>query len=123
MTLATHAITDLHRQATPPADAAAGRLAVRDSLAALDHLETAVPGLSGPLYFDAMRSTPPTLSFGLFDFDSLLSAPLQYRAVKDPSTVDLAADQAAGLTFEVDGQTYRQYRVAYVESISTRFPI
>jgi branched-chain amino acid transport system substrate-binding protein len=114
ITLATHAITDLHRQATPPADAATGRLAVRDSLAAIDRLETAVPGLSGPLYFDAMHSTPPTLSFGLFDFDSLLSAPLQYRAVEDPSTVDLAADQAAGLTFEVDGQTYRQYRVAYV---------
>jgi ABC-type branched-subunit amino acid transport system substrate-binding protein len=114
VTLATHAITDLHGQAPPPADAAAERLAVRDSLAAIDSVGNAVPGLSGPLYFDAMHSTPPTLSFGLFDFDSLLSAPLQYRAVEDPSTVDLAADQAAGLTFEVDGQTYRQYRVAYV---------
>ena len=135
VTLATHAITDLHGQANPPADGAAERLAVRDALAAIDRVETAVPGLSGPLYFDATRSTPPTLSFGLFDFGSLLSAPLQYRAVEDPSTadlaanladglpleivegpstVDLAADEAAGLTFEIDGQTYRQYRVAYV---------
>ena len=114
VTLATHAITDLHGQAIPPADVAAGRLVVRDALAAIDRLESAVPGLGGPLYFDAMRSTPPTLSFGLFDRGSLLSAPLQYRALEDPTAVDLAADRAAGLTFEVDGQIYRQYRVAYV---------
>jgi branched-chain amino acid transport system substrate-binding protein len=114
VTLAAHAITDLPGLTNPSADIAARRLATRDALAAIDSVGNAIPGLSGPLYFDAMRSTPPTLSFGLFDFRSLLSAPLQYRAVDEGSTVDLAADKAAGLTFEIDGQTYRQYRVAYV---------
>jgi branched-chain amino acid transport system substrate-binding protein len=113
-TLAIHAIGELHSAETPPSDIAAERTAIRDALAAIDSVEKAVPGLSGPLYFDATRSAPPSLSFGLFDLGSLLSAPLQYRAEDDPNRFDLAADEAAGLTFAVDDQTYRQYRVAYV---------
>lgn len=115
-TLAIHALGALHVPGAEdaPADIAAARTAIRDALAAIDSVENAVPGLSGPLYFDATRSTPPTLSFGLFDLGTLLSAPLQYRAVDDPARFDLATDEAAGLIFEVDGQSYRQYRVAYV---------
>jgi hypothetical protein len=52
-------------------------------------------------------------SFGVFDRGGLLSAPVQYRALTDP-TLDLAADRAAGRVFEIDGQPFRQYRVAYV---------
>jgi ABC-type branched-subunit amino acid transport system substrate-binding protein len=114
--LAIHAIgqTQVASAEDAPADLAAARTAIRDALAAIDSVENAVPGLSGPLYFDATRSVPPSLSFGLFDLGTLLSAPLQYRAVDDADRFDLATDEAAGLTFEVNDQIYRQYRVAYV---------
>ncbi|MDQ3696174.1 MAG: ABC transporter substrate-binding protein, partial [Chloroflexota bacterium] len=92
----------------------AGRARVRDALDRFDSPETAVPGLSGPLYFDADRSVPQLQSFGRFDRGVLLSALVQYRAVTDPTQSDLAADRAAGLIYDLDGLILRQYRVAYV---------
>lgn len=87
---------------------------MRDALAANDRLETAIPGLGGPLYFDASRSVPQMLSFSVFDRGVLLNAPLQYRPLTDPEKFNLVADEAAGLLFELDGLTFRQYRVVYV---------
>ncbi len=112
-TLATHALGATTTSEAKAADVAEQRRDVRDALAALDSIEDAAPGLSGPLYFNATRSVPQSMSFGLFDRGRLLSAPLQYRAVTDPA-LDLTADRAAGLVFDIDGQPFRQYRVAYV---------
>lgn len=113
-TLAIHALTELDAQGVAQSDTAVARTAVRDALAAMDSPQRAIPGLSGPLYFDDTRSVPQSMSVGLFDLGALLSAPLQYRIVADPTRFDLAADRAAELIFEIDGRPYRQYRVAYV---------
>ena len=113
-TLAVHAIGALEQVAEAPGSVAARRQLVRDTLAANDRLETAIPGLGGPLYFDATHSVPQMLSFGVFDRGVLLNAPLQYRPVTDPGKFDLAADEAAGRLMEVDGLTFRQYRVVYI---------
>jgi branched-chain amino acid transport system substrate-binding protein len=113
-TLALHAIGVLNAVQSPPANLAAARKEIRDALAATDSIDASVAGLNGPLFFDKSNSAPQSLSFGEFDLDRLLSAPIQYRAVQDPERFDLAADLADGRAFEIDGQTFRQYRVVYV---------
>jgi ABC-type branched-subunit amino acid transport system substrate-binding protein len=113
-TLALHAIGMMNGKSTPPADIAAARQQIRDALAATNNVDTSVPGLNGPLYFDKTNSIPQALSFGQFKLDHLLSAPLQYRAVQDPERFDLAADLADGKAFKIGDQVFRQYRVAYV---------
>jgi ABC-type branched-subunit amino acid transport system substrate-binding protein len=113
-TLAIHALTEMTTHDATLSDIAGERTAIRNALAAMDSSERAIPGLSGPLYFDATRSVPQSLSVGLFDLGALLSAPLQYRIVAEPARFDLAADRAAGRVFDIDGHPYRQYRVAYV---------
>lgn len=115
-TLAIHAISGMASDEAQLTLDATPRERVRDALAATNSIARAVPGLSGPLYFDAAQSIPQSLSIGQFDLGALVSAPLQYRAVADPDSLDLGRDAGAtpGLLFEIDGQRYRQYRVAYV---------
>lgn len=112
-TLAFHALGATTASETDAADVAGQREQARDALAALDSVANSVPGLSGPLYFNATRSVPQSMSFGIFEVGRLLSTPVQYRLVSEP-TDDLREDQAAGRIFEIDGQPFRQYRVAYV---------
>lgn len=113
-TLAVHALTGLSEAGINPGDIAAERQQVRDVLAATNSIENAVPGLSGPLYFDDENTVPQALSFGYFDLGSLLSAPLQYRAVINPDSVDLDAAREAGRVFDIHDQPFLQYRVVYV---------
>ncbi|MGH6914998.1 MAG: ABC transporter substrate-binding protein, partial [Geminicoccales bacterium] len=102
-TLAVIALDRLHDAADAPATATARREFIWNTLAANNRPVTAIDGLSGPLYFDASHAVPQMLSFGVFDRGVLLNAPLQYRPVTDPAKFDLAADDAAGLLFELDG--------------------
>lgn len=112
-TLALTALQHASAEDVDPIDVSAARRSVQEGLAAINSLESAVPGLSGPLYFDASNSVPQSLSFGLFERGALHSAPLQYRAVSE-GAVDLAQDRAEGLVFDIGGQPFRQYRVAYI---------
>lgn len=112
-TLALAALPNAIDEDVASPDIAAIRRGVQERLAAIDSLDVAAPGLSGPLYFNASNTVPQSLSFGLFDRGSLQSAPIQYRAVSE-SAVDLTQDRAEGLVFDIAGQPFLQYRVAYV---------
>ncbi|MFT4039943.1 MAG: ABC transporter substrate-binding protein, partial [Thermomicrobiales bacterium] len=90
------------------------RSRVQETLAGLDGAHGTVPGLAGALSFSPDRTVPQSLAIGMFDFGALKTAPVQFRptsAMRDP---DLAADEAAGEAFALDGQVFREYRVVYV---------
>lgn len=87
---------------------------VQRALAGLVGGEVSVPGLEGPLSFNADRSVPEALSIGVFDLGSLQSAPLQYRPTTPGEVNDLDAELASGRVFDLDGEYFRQYRVVYI---------
>ena len=58
---------------------------MRDALAAVNASDVALRGLSGPLFFDELRSVPQTFSVGRFTGRLLTSAPWQYRLDPEPS--------------------------------------
>jgi ABC-type branched-subunit amino acid transport system substrate-binding protein len=95
---------------SPPADL---RQRVQLALAKLVGGEASVPGLEGPLSFNAERSVPEALSIGVFNLGSLQSAPLQYRPARPRAVVDLDAELASGRVFDLNGEYFRQYRVVY----------
>ncbi len=92
---------------------AADREKVRAALASIDSPEQAVPGLDGPLYFDAGRDMPRSLRFGYYDRGRLVSAPLQLVAVQRPDRIDLMKELRAGNVINIGQEFFWIQRVVY----------
>jgi branched-chain amino acid transport system substrate-binding protein len=69
---------------------------IRDALASFDSPEHAVPGLDGPLYFNANRDMPRSSRFGSYERGRLVSAPIQLVTVQNPDLIDLSKEMRAG---------------------------
>ncbi len=86
---------------------------VRDALASIDSPAHSVPGLDGPLYFDAGRDMPRSLRFGYYDRGRLVSAPLQLVAVRDPDLIDLGHELRTGNVINIGMNFFWIQRVVY----------
>ncbi len=110
--LLIEALRRAHITATPDSKAR-DREKIRDALASIDSPAHAVPGLDGPLYFNADRNAPRSLRFGSFDRGRLVSAPLQLVTVQNPELIDLPAELRAGHIVNIGNRFYWLQRVVY----------
>ena len=88
----------------------ADRKALREGLVALDSPAVALPGLLGPIYFDANRTVPRSMVMGIADSGAFRSAPLQLTLIQGDS--DLLEGIGTDLV-TVGERTYAQSRVVY----------
>ena len=74
-----------------PTDTASRRRAVREAVAALNGPSQALPGLSGPIWFDPAHGRPAAARMARFDRDLLETAPLQLVPVVNPDRAEILA--------------------------------
>jgi ABC-type branched-subunit amino acid transport system substrate-binding protein len=86
---------------------------IRDALASFDSPEQAVPGLDGPLYFNANRDMPRPSRFGSFERGRLVSAPIQLVTVQNPDLIDLSKEMRAGHIVNIGDRFFWLQRVVY----------
>jgi branched-chain amino acid transport system substrate-binding protein len=84
------------------------------NLPTINNTYTALRGISGPLFFNDRGFVPQGLSLGQYIDGYFVSAPIQYRLVTDTGLYDLDEEIARGQAFELNGRTFRAYRVVYV---------
>ena len=96
------------------------RDAVRAALASINGPATAVPGINGPLYFNAHREMPRSLQFGFFHEGRLVSAPLQLVRVQDPDLVDIDREMEQGHIVQIGEEFFWLQRVVYTGIELTR---
>ena len=110
----TLALAALRQLPTLEAPAPERRAAALQALDGMHSNLDAIPGLTGPLYFDRANTVPQVYSIGLFDQESLLSAPNQYRVVSDLRRFNAVGADRTMQVLDLDGVILRPYRVAYV---------
>jgi branched-chain amino acid transport system substrate-binding protein len=86
---------------------------IRDALANFDSPEHAVPGLDGPLYFNANRDMPRSSRFGSYERGRLVSAPIQLVTVQNPDLIDLSKEMRAGHIVNIGDRFFWLQRVVY----------
>ena len=96
-----------------PGTRQADRDAVRAALAGIDRPEVAVPGINGPLYFNAAREMPRPIRYGFFRQGRFVSAPLQLVRVQDPDLVDIDRETEQGHIVQIGEEFYWLQRVVY----------
>jgi ABC-type branched-subunit amino acid transport system substrate-binding protein len=69
------------------ADIASDRRRIRDWLASRDRPEAAAAGTGGPIYFDNDHNAQRSIAVGVFYQGRLISAPVQFIPVTDPTQV------------------------------------
>ncbi len=95
------------------ADRVEDRRAVREQLEGFNSRDSSVPGLGGPIYFDADGAGVTPVAVGIFQGRELLSAPVQLHPVDDLERRDLPQAVADGELFQVNGQYLQPTRVVY----------
>jgi len=86
---------------------------IRDALTSFDSLEHAVPGLDGPLYFNANRDMPRPSRLGWYERGRLVSAPIQLVTVQNPDLIDLSKEMRAGHIVNIGDRFFWLQRVVY----------
>jgi branched-chain amino acid transport system substrate-binding protein len=86
---------------------------IREALASFDSPEHALPGLDGPLYFNANRDMPRASRLGLFERGRLVSAPIQLVTVQNPDLIDLSKEMRAGHIVNIGDKFFWLQRVVY----------
>jgi branched-chain amino acid transport system substrate-binding protein len=86
---------------------------VSEQLAGLNRPERALPGASGPLYFDEDHTQPQPVRVGRFLRGKFVSAPTQFAAVLNPGLVDLKKEMEADNVFLLGKQPVWKQRVVY----------
>ena len=107
-----HALQQAHVQNTPDSRSR-DREAVRDALAAMNSPADSVPGLAGPLFFNAGHNMDTPIRMGMFQRGQFYSAPLQMVPVDHPEVLDLENLVASGRILKEDEQYYWKQRVVY----------
>jgi ABC-type branched-subunit amino acid transport system substrate-binding protein len=91
----------------------ADREKIRAALATFNSPEQAVPGLDGPLYFNANRDMPRSSRFGSYERGRLVSAPIQLVTVQNPELIDIPAEVRAGRIVGIGNRFFWLQRVVY----------
>jgi len=90
------------------------RQRIRDKLATINQPENAFRGISGLIYFDADRSNSfQPMRVGQFFHRRLISAPIQYNPIANPSLVNLKQELKAGNILQLNDQYVWLQRVVY----------
>src|SRR3954447_15465216 len=96
-----------------PETKGADRERVRAALAKINSPQTAVTGLTGPLYFDANRDMPNAVRVGFFHRGRFVTAPLQLVSVSHPEAINLVQEQAKGGVVSFGARHYWLQRAVY----------
>jgi len=96
-----------------PETKGADRERVRAALAKINSPQTAVAGLTGPLYFDANRDMPNAVRVGFFRSGRFVTAPLQLVPVDHPEAISLAEEEARGRVVSFGARHYWLQRAVY----------
>ncbi|OLP17939.1 hypothetical protein BST81_12855 [Leptolyngbya sp. 'hensonii'] len=86
---------------------------VQQALTALNSPKVALPGLTGPLYFNDNRSSDQPVRVAQFHGYQLISAPQQFTTVNNPEKLDLPREVKAGHIVQVGDQSFWRQRVVY----------
>ena len=92
---------------------AADRERVRAALAAIDDPETAVAGLTGPLYFNAAHDMPRPVRLGFFRRGRFVTAPVQLVPIDRPEGIDVVAQREQGHAVSFGTRHYWIQHVVY----------
>jgi ABC-type branched-subunit amino acid transport system substrate-binding protein len=84
----------------------ADRERVHAALANIKSPQTAVAGLTGPLYFDTNRDMPNAVRVGFFRLGRFITAPLQLVSVDPPEAINLAEERAKGRVVSFGNRHY-----------------
>ena len=96
-----------------PETKGADRERVRAALAKINSPQTAVTGLTGPLYFDADRDMPNAVRVGFFRSGRFVTAPLQLVPVAHPEAISLAEEEAKSRVVSFGARHYWLQRAVY----------
>ena len=108
--LASAAVRSVAAKVGANADTASMRKAALAFVRSLDSPDRAIPGLLGPIWFDADHSRTVAIRVGRFNGDRFESAPMQIVPVTTPSADELSS----GAVFEMQpGRFGRLQRVVY----------
>ncbi len=97
---------------TEPAKTA-DRERVRRALAAIDSPATAVPGVAGPLFFDARRNVVRSIRVGYLQNGRFVTAPEQLVLVEHPASLDLPAEIRLGHVVRIGDRDFWRQRIVY----------
>lgn len=113
---ATRVIIEAVRRAqvqTRPETKQADRERVRAQLANIKSPQTAVAGLTGPLYFDVNRDMPNAVRVGFFRLGRFVTAPLQLVSAEHPESINIAEDVRKGRVVSFGTRHYWLQRAVY----------
>src|SRR5579883_273755 len=85
----------------------------RNALAAINSRKAALRGLTGPLYFNASRSSDLPIRIAQFQKRRLISAPQQFTTVVNPELVDLPHELQADNVVKSGDQYFWEQDVVY----------
>jgi len=98
-----------------PAQLDADRQKVRDQLAKYNSPTTAVPGITGNLFFDKTNDVVQPAAIGIFIDQNFISAPIQIQLVKHNTQVDnLTQSFAQADLFYINDQPVYKTKIVYV---------
>lgn len=86
---------------------------LRDFLSHQNVASQAMPGLTGPIYFDQTQSLSQPVRIGRCVEGHFISAPVQLDAVPNPALIDLDHELAAGHVIRIRQTFYNLQRVVY----------
>ncbi len=91
----------------------ADREAIKTALSAINSPKVALAGLTGPLYFNANRSSDQPIRVAEFAHRRLISAPAQFTTVNSPDRLNLPNELQAGNIIQFQDRYFWQQRVVY----------
>lgn len=86
---------------------------LREFLSQQNVASQAMPGLTGPIYFDNTQSLSQPVRIGRCVEGRFISAPIQLDAVPNPALIDLDGELAAGHVIRIRQSFYYLQRVVY----------
>ncbi len=89
------------------------REAVKTVLSEINSPKVALAGLTGPLYFNANRSSDQPIRVAEFGNRRLISAPAQFTSVNSPDRLNLPQELQAGTIIQFKDRYFWQQRVVY----------
>ncbi len=102
-------------QATPETTPSSElRLEIQQALLRLSNPETAIEGVTGPIYFNHSHTALRGTLFGVYQNGYLISAPVQYKPILLPETIsNLAEQEDLGHIITVDGERVYKTNIVY----------
>jgi branched-chain amino acid transport system substrate-binding protein len=86
---------------------------IRAYLEGRQNAPSAIPGLTGPIYFDDDRNRVESFRLGRFQSGRFVSAPIQFSRIYDLSLLDVKSRMTSGQIIQIAGNYYWKQHVVY----------